>query len=80
MEIIIGIVALAVIGYFVFRKPKTVEEVVESVPYKVETPAVEEVKVAEKKPTVKKASTRKPKAPAAKKPAAKKTTAKSKKA
>ena len=71
MEIIIGLVAIAVVAYFVFRKPKSTVVVEEAVPYKVETP-VAEVKVEEKKPTVKKATTRKAKAPAAKKPAAKK--------
>ena len=74
MEIIVGLVVLAIAGYFIFR-PKKVEEVVEAAPYKVETPVAEQATQAvvesiapAKKPRAKK--------PAAKKaPAAKKTTA-----
>lgn len=84
MEIILGLVVLAAVGYFVFR-PKAsavnsqITDAVTQAPYKVEAPepapVVEEVKeqpapVAEKKrkPAAIKA------APKAKKPAAKKAT------
>lgn len=67
MEIIIGLVVVAVIAYFVFRRNSKVEAAV--APYKVEVKAevakVEEEVVAvvkKAKATVKKATTRKPKA------------------
>jgi hypothetical protein len=80
MEIIIGLIVIAVTVYFMLRKPKAVEAVEEAVPYKVETPVAAEAPVETKKETVKKATTRKPKAPAAKKPAAKKATTRKPKA
>jgi Sec-independent protein translocase protein TatA len=88
MELLLGIVFFALVGFFLFtkRKPEAAAKVVEGVKA-VETAVVEEVKavetavVEEVKEVVKKA--RKPRATAAKatakKPAAKKT-AKSKKA
>ena len=81
MELIIGLIALVVVGFLVFR-PKKIEAVAPVAEYKVETPVaesapvVEEVKAEEapaKKPRAKKPAA--PKAPA-KKPAAKKVAAK----
>lgn len=63
MELIIGLIVIAVVAYFVFFRKKT--EVVEAAPYKVEAPVAEAVKPApakKAKTTVKKATTRKPKA------------------
>lgn len=86
MEIILGLVVIAVVGYFVFfRKPA--EAVVEAAPYKVEeAPAVSPVaeqaseavvksvaKPAKKAPAKKTTATKKP---ATIKPVAKKTAAK----
>ena len=84
MELIIGLLAIGVVGYFVFFRKKEDEVIV--APYKVETPAPEptpapvvEVKVEEPAPVaVVEATpepakkTRKPRAPKAEKPAAKK--------
>ena len=84
MEIILGLVVIAVVGYFVFfRKPA--EAVVEAAPYKVEdAPAVSAVaeqaseaavkSVAKKAPAKKTTATKKPATikPTAKKVAAKK--------
>ena len=80
MEIIVGLVVLAIAGYFIFR-PKKVEEVVEAAPYKVETPVAEQATQAvvesiapAKKPRAKKPAAKKApaKITAAKKPRAKK--------
>ena len=54
MEIIIGLVVLVALGFFVFRTKKV--EVVDAVPYKVETPAPVVEEAPAKKP-------RKPRAP-----------------
>ena len=87
MELIIGVIAIAVVGYFVFFRKK--EEVVSPAPYKVEVsqqdivtgltvapapaPVVEEVKVEESAPVVEAPAkaTRKPRTPKAEKPAKK---------
>jgi len=75
MEIILGLVVIAVVGYLVFfRKP---EEVVEVAPYKVETPETK-VEVVNAQPVaeaIKQVAEKKAAAPA-KKPAAKKAPAK----
>jgi len=73
MEIIIGLIVVAVVVYFML-KPKKVEEA--AVPYKVETPVAEPAPVAEapkaKKPRVAKATTKPAvKAKTARKPKAK---------
>ena len=63
MEIIIGLIVIAVVAYFVFFRKKA--EVVEAAPYKVEAVVVEAVKpapVKKAKTAVKKTTTRKPKA------------------
>lgn len=77
MEIILGLVVVAVVGYLVFFRKK--EETVEVAPYKVETPTkVEEVNAQPVAPVVealKQVAEKKATAPA-KKPVAKKTAAK----
>ena len=71
MEFIIALVVLGLVAWWYFKKPAAI---VESAPYKVETP------VEEKKPTVKKATTRKPKVEGEKTPAVKAKTARKPKA
>ena len=66
MELIIGLIVIAVVAYFLFFRKKT--EVVEAAPYKVETPSFPVAKEEKPAPAkkaktaVKKATTRKPKA------------------
>jgi hypothetical protein len=73
MEIILGLVVIAVVGYFVFfRKP---EEVVEVAPYKVEVTKVEAVNAQPVVEVIKQVAEKKAAAPA-KKPAAKRAPAK----
>jgi hypothetical protein len=69
MEIIIGLVVVAVIAYFVFFRKAATVEVVDVVAYKVETPVEVQPefpapvkKPRAKKPAVKAKTARKPKA------------------
>jgi len=80
MEIILGLVVVAVIAYFVFFR-KAAETVVEAAPYKVETVEAQSTVVEQARQVVAEeaAPAKKPratKAPAAKKVAAKKAPAK----
>jgi hypothetical protein len=81
MELIIGVIAIAVVGYFVFFRKK--EEIASPAPYKVETPqqdimtgiivspkeapapVVEEVKAEAPAPVVEAAPAKKPRKPRA---------------
>jgi hypothetical protein len=79
MELIIGIIIIAGLGYVLWtaNRPKpTVQETAAPAPYKVEAPAQESTPVAEPAKEVISETASKParatKAPAAKKPAAKK--------
>ena len=79
MELIIGLIVLAVVAYFVFKPRKAVEA--EAAPYKIEeahvaSPVAEQASQAVVESIAPAKKPRAKKAPAAKKVAAKKTTAK----
>lgn len=84
MEIILGLVVLAVVGYFVFFRKSAEAGVAETTPYKVETVEAQSAVVEQARqvvaesvaPAKKPRATAVKKAPAAKKPAKKVVTTK----